>query len=84
MTPQQISYERFLEHQDSDPWTNARVLIALEEQSYLRDDSDNILFQALRGPLEVAEFDKQALDAYDAVPAPSTSASNWRRLASNP
>ncbi|WP_420233775.1 SpvB/TcaC N-terminal domain-containing protein [Pseudomonas sp. ABY48] len=70
LTPQQISYEHFLECQDSDPWTDARVLIALEEQSYLRDDSDNVLFQALRGPLEVAEFDKQALDAYDAVPTP--------------
>ncbi|AXA56898.1 SpvB/TcaC N-terminal domain-containing protein [Pseudomonas thivervalensis] len=68
LNPQQISYECFLDHQDSEQWTAARVLIALEEQTYLRDDADDILFQALRGPLEVAEFDKQALDAYDAVP----------------
>lgn len=70
LKPQQVNYESFLEHQDSDAWTTARVLIALEEQTYLRDGSNKILFQALRGPLEVAEFDKQALDAYDAVPAP--------------
>ncbi|MFL6610680.1 MAG: SpvB/TcaC N-terminal domain-containing protein [Pseudomonas sp.] len=68
LSPRQISYESFLVHQDSEEWATARVLIALQEQTYLRDDSDHILFQALRGPLEVAEFDKQALGAYDVVP----------------
>ncbi|WP_434561533.1 SpvB/TcaC N-terminal domain-containing protein [Pseudomonas sp. Z4-20] len=70
LTPQQVSYESFSAHQDSPQWDAARVLIALEEQTYLSDGSDNIRFPALRGPLEVAEFDKQALDAYDAVPEP--------------
>nr|BFE94626.1 hypothetical protein GCM10020185_51620 [Pseudomonas brassicacearum subsp. brassicacearum] len=70
LNPQQVSYECFLEHQDSAEWTAARVLISLDEQTYLRDESNTILFQALPGPLEVAEFDKQALDAYDAVPDP--------------
>ncbi|MBC3363975.1 SpvB/TcaC N-terminal domain-containing protein [Pseudomonas sp. SWRI154] len=70
LTSQQVSYESFLAHQDSDEWRTARVLIALQEQSYLRDEDEagEILFQALRRPLEVAEFDKQALEAYDAVP----------------
>ncbi|MCW1244656.1 toxin [Pseudomonas sp. SAICEU22] len=68
LTPQQVSYEGLLEHQGSPAWITARVLIALEEQTYLRDGSAKILFQALRGPLQVAEFDKQALDAYDVVP----------------
>lgn len=66
----QISYEAFLEHQDSPQWNTARQLIALQEQSYLLDDQQDIAFQALRGPLEVAELDKQALEAYDTVPAP--------------
>jgi hypothetical protein len=68
LTPQQVNYESFVAHQHSASWTTARVLIALQEQTYLSVDSDHILFQALRGPLEVAEFDKQALDAYDVVP----------------
>ncbi|WP_434675940.1 SpvB/TcaC N-terminal domain-containing protein [Pseudomonas sp. D3-10] len=66
LNPQQVSYECLLEHCDSEEWKSARVLIALEEQSYLSDAP----FQALRGPLEVAEFDKQALEAYDVVPEP--------------
>lgn len=70
LNPRQISYETFLEHQDSAPWVAARQLIALQEQNYLLDEHDDIAFQALRGPLEVAEFDKQALDAYDTVPPP--------------
>lgn len=70
LAPSQINYCCFLEHQASSEWTAARVLIALQEQTYERDASDNVLFQALRGPLEVAEFDRQALDAYDAVPPP--------------
>ncbi|WP_434701657.1 SpvB/TcaC N-terminal domain-containing protein [Pseudomonas sp. D1-36] len=66
LNPQQVSYECFLEHHESEHWNTARVLIALEEQTYLSDAP----FQALRGPLEVAEFDKQALEAYDVVPEP--------------
>ena len=70
LTPQQVSYESVLELQGSPAWTAARELIALEEQTYMRDGSGKILFQALRGPLEIAEFDEQALSAYDAVPEP--------------
>src|SRR3546814_2320970 len=70
LNPRQISYEAFLEHHDSPQWQAARQLVALEEQNYLRDDQGDVAFQALLGPLETAEFDKQALDAYDAVPPP--------------
>ncbi|MCE0461998.1 SpvB/TcaC N-terminal domain-containing protein [Pseudomonas uvaldensis] len=70
LTPRQVNYETFLEHQDSQQWLAARQLIALQEQNYLLDEHDDIAFQALRGPLEVAEFDEQALDAYEAVPPP--------------
>jgi hypothetical protein len=70
LRPEQVSYEHFVEHQSSESWTTARVLIALEEQAYEHDASDKILFQALRGPLEIAEFDEQALSAYDVVPEP--------------
>ncbi|WP_047227111.1 SpvB/TcaC N-terminal domain-containing protein [Pseudomonas brassicacearum] len=70
LNPRQISYETFLAHHDSPQWQAARQLVALEEQNYLRDDQGDIAFQALLGPLETAEFDKQALDAYDAVPPP--------------
>ncbi|QHA84247.1 toxin [Pseudomonas mediterranea] len=70
LSPRQVSYESFLEHQDSPQWDAARQLIALQEQHYLLDEHDDIAFPALRGPLEVAEFDKHALQAYDDLPPP--------------
>ncbi|MBC3376872.1 toxin [Pseudomonas sp. SWRI92] len=70
LAPHQVSYEEFLAYWDSEQWNAARVLTALEEQTYEQDEAGAPLFQALRGPLEVAEFDEQALEAYVGAPSP--------------
>lgn len=69
LKPAQVSYECLMEHQDSAHWNAERVLTTQSVQRYLGTDGelldDGIAgFEALAGPLEVAQLDKTALDAY--------------------
>lgn len=72
LAPAQVSYECLLEHEDSAHWNAERVLTIQSVQRYLDiegrtlDDGD-AGFEALVGPLEVAQLDKTALDAYSVL-----------------
>ena len=72
LAPAQVSYECLLEHEDSAHWNAERVLTTQSVQRYLDiegrtlDDGD-AGFEALVGPLEVAQLDKTALDAYSVL-----------------
>ncbi|MFI8223960.1 SpvB/TcaC N-terminal domain-containing protein [Pseudomonas sp. NPDC085632] len=72
LTPAQVSYECLMEHGDSPHWNAERVLTTQSVQRYLSTDGtlqdDGIAgFEALAGPLEVAQLDKTALDAYSVL-----------------
>jgi hypothetical protein len=64
-----------MEYEDSAHWNAERVLTTQSVQRYLGTDGqplhDGVAgFEALVGPLEVAQLDKTALDAYSVLPAP--------------
>lgn len=68
----QVSYECLMLHEDSAHWNNERVLTTQSVQRYVGTDGklldDGIAgFEALIGPLEVAQLDKTALDAYSVL-----------------
>jgi hypothetical protein len=72
LTPAQVSYECLMEHEDSAYWNAERVLTTQSVQRYVSADGklldDGIAgFEALVGPLEVAQLDKTALDAYSVL-----------------
>jgi hypothetical protein len=75
LTPEQVSYECLKKHEDSAHWNAERMLITQSVQRYLSTDGqlldDGVAgFEALAGPLELAQLDKTALDAYSVLPAP--------------
>ncbi|WP_322844600.1 SpvB/TcaC N-terminal domain-containing protein [Pseudomonas sp. B33.4] len=72
LSPVQVSYESLMEHEDSGYWNAERVLTTQSVQRYLSTDgellNDGVAgFEALVGPLEVAQLDKTALDAYSVL-----------------
>ncbi|MCP1441296.1 hypothetical protein J3D54_000428 [Pseudomonas sp. GGS8] len=70
LSPDQVSFEKLLQHQASGEWTARRELTSLSRQHYLEGDDGKILYPPLAGPTEQAVFDKKALAAYDDVQPP--------------
>lgn len=75
LTAQQVSYEDMIAHQDSAYWDEQRVLTTQSVQRYVKPDGTLLDdgqadFVALAGPLELAQLDKTALQAYDVLPPP--------------
>ncbi|MCF5068059.1 toxin [Pseudomonas syringae] len=76
LSPEQICYEQITLHQDSAHWKAQSVLTGQSVQRYLKTSDGSVLpdgqadFEALAGPLEVAQLDKTALDAYAILPPP--------------
>lgn len=75
LTPAQVSFEQLALHQDSSHWNTARLLTNQSVQRYMSTDgaalADGVAeFEALAGPLELAQLDKTALDAYSVLPPP--------------
>lgn len=70
LTPAQVSYEKLTEYQDSDHWHAERVLTQQSVQRYLKTIDQSPLpdgaadFEALPAPLEIAQMDKTAIQAY--------------------
>lgn len=69
LEPAQVTYEYLIEHQGSAHWNAERVLTSQSVQRYVDTSGlqlpDGVAgFQALAGPLEMAQLDKTALDAY--------------------
>nr|WP_213938306.1 SpvB/TcaC N-terminal domain-containing protein [Pseudomonas sp. dw_612] len=77
LNPDAISYERMLEHHNSAVWNNGRELTQQSVQRYLKTaDRSTLLpdgsaeFEALVAPLELAQLDETALNAYNTLPPP--------------
>ncbi|MBV4485397.1 toxin [Pseudomonas sp. SWRI153] len=75
LSPDQVSYEQLALHQDSPHWRTQRVLTSQSVQRYVNTDGlpldDGVAeFEALKGPLELAQLDKTALQAYSILPPP--------------
>lgn len=75
LTPADISHERFIELYASPEWAAQRLLTTQSVYRYFKTDGRTVLadgkadFEALRAPLEIAQLDKTALQAYDTVPS---------------
>jgi hypothetical protein len=75
LTPADIFHERFIELYASPEWAAQRLLTTQSVHRYLKTDDRTPLadgkadFEALRAPLELAQLDKTALEAYDTVPS---------------
>ncbi|MGE8191159.1 SpvB/TcaC N-terminal domain-containing protein [Pseudomonas sp. NPDC086278] len=75
LNPAEISHERFIERYASPEWVAQRLLTSQSVHRYLKTDDQTALadgdaeFEALRAPLELAQLDKAALEAYDTVPS---------------
>ncbi|UVK97670.1 toxin [Pseudomonas sp. B21-048] len=76
LAPDQVSYELLTQHQNSTQWNTLRVLTGQSVQRYLKTVDQSPLpdgeaeFETLAGPLEQAQMDKTALDAYSDLPPP--------------
>ena len=76
LEPQQVTWELLNEHVSSPEWNALRVLTGQSVQRYINKADGSLLpdgsaqFEALKGPLEMASFDKTALAAYDVLPPP--------------
>ena len=76
LEPKDISHEGLTLHQASDAWNAARVLSSQSQQRYLSTADRTLLppgsadFEALSGPLEIAQLDETALAAYADLPPP--------------
>lgn len=75
LKPEEVSYECLIQSHTWDEWKALRQLSQLSRQSYLSTDGSllpdgSAQIQALPGPLERAEYDKVALEAYNGLPAP--------------
>ena len=76
LAPNQVSYEQLTQHQGSPEWNAQRVLTMQSVQRYLKTADQSLLpdgqadFEALAGPMELAQLDKTALDAYADLPPP--------------
>lgn len=74
LAPADISYEGLLELYASPEWVAQRLLTTQSVYRYFKTDGRALLadgeadFEALRAPLEIAQLDKTALQAYDTVP----------------
>ncbi|WP_454836029.1 SpvB/TcaC N-terminal domain-containing protein [Pseudomonas lini] len=74
LAPDQVSYELLTQHQNSTQWNTLRVLTGQSVRCYLKTEDQSPLphgkaeFEALAGPLERAQMDKTALDAYSDLP----------------
>lgn len=65
----QVTYEQLIAHEGSEHWKTERVLTSQSVQRYVDTNGsplpDSVAgFEALAGPLELAQLDKTALDAY--------------------
>lgn len=75
LAPADISYEGFIDLYASPEWAAQRLLTTQSVHRYLKTDDRTVLangkaeFEALRAPLEIAQLDKTALQAYDTVPS---------------
>ncbi|EJM19580.1 virulence plasmid B protein [Pseudomonas sp. GM21] len=75
LNPEGISFEGLLKLYASPQWVAQRLLTTQSVYRYLKTDDQTPLadgkaeFEALRAPLEIAQLDKTALDAYDTVPS---------------
>jgi hypothetical protein len=75
LTPADISHERLLELYATPEWVAQRLLTTQSVYRYFKTDDRTLLadgkadFEALRAPLELAQLDKTALQAYDTVPS---------------
>ncbi|VEF12574.1 toxin [Pseudomonas fluorescens] len=76
LNPGEVSFEQLTLHQDSTQWNALRTLTQQSEQRYLKTSDQSVLdsgeaeYEALSGPLELAQMDETALAAYDVVPPP--------------
>ncbi|MBU6957731.1 toxin [Pseudomonas sp. CVAP len=75
LNPQEVSYECLRKSHMWKEWNALRQLSQLSRQSYLSADGSPLpdgsaRIQALAGPLERAEYDRTALNAYETLPAP--------------
>lgn len=76
LEPSLVSFEQLTLRQDSAQWKALRVLTGQSVQRYLKTSDRSLLpdddaeYEALAGPLEVAQLDKTALDAYSDLPPP--------------
>jgi hypothetical protein len=76
LNPQSVSWESLKEHQSSMQWNAQRVLTGQSIQRYLNASDGTLLpdgvahFEALAAPIELAQLDKTALDAYSNLPPP--------------
>jgi len=76
LNPEEVSYEALTEHHDSPEWNTLRVLTGQSVQRYLKTEDGSVLPdgeaepETLAGPLEQAQMDKTALEAYSDLPAP--------------
>lgn len=74
LAPADISYEGLLELYASPEWVAQRLLTTQSVYRYFKTDGRALLadgeadFEALRAPMEIAQLDKTALQAYDTVP----------------
>ncbi|WP_347901702.1 hypothetical protein [Pseudomonas purpurea] len=85
-----MSYECFSQFQASAEWNAQRLLSQLSRQRYLSTVDGSLLpdahahFEALTGPLELAELDKTALAAYDSLPPPFNIREELRKIEFHP
>ena len=76
LNPQQMTWDLLKEHVRSPEWNALRVLTGQTVQRYINKEDGSLLpdgsaqFEAMKGPLEMASFDKTALAAYDILPPP--------------
>jgi hypothetical protein len=80
LDPKEVSYEALTEHHNSPEWNTLRVLTGQSVQRYLKTEDGSVWpddpvkgsadFEALADPVEVAQMDKTALDAYSNLPQP--------------
>lgn len=75
LNPEEISFEGLIKLYESPEWVAQRLLTTQSVHRYLKTDDQTPLtdgkaeFEALRAPLEIAQLDKTALEAYDTVPS---------------
>jgi hypothetical protein len=75
LAPADISYEGLIDLYASPEWVAQRLLTTQSVYRYLKTADQTPLadgkadFEALRAPLEIAQLDKTALQAYDTVPS---------------
>ncbi|KDD68326.1 virulence plasmid B protein [Pseudomonas mandelii PD30] len=75
LAPADISYEGLNKLYASPEWAAKRLLTTQSVNRYFKTDDRTVLadgkadFEALRAPLEIAQLDKTALQAYDTVPS---------------